>query len=709
MPFRSAPIAAALCCLAPQSVAQPQPTWIGGTPAPNTYPHVVYDEARDRTVILTLLGTWELVDGRWQLSTTTGPKNAVFSGAAAYDFDRQVIVFFGNATQPETWEYDGLSWRLRPSATQPPPRTHTMRYDRANRQMILLSAQGGLPTETWSWDGGSWSKLAPTWSPQLGRGKLVYDTAQNRLLAIYDSRVSGSSGIWVWNGATWGHIDPTPPPFLGPLGWDEGRQRAVMFGNTFVCGPYGAICEAGETWEWDGATWSILGSFGAPGRRNDVGMTYDSARGRILYDVDDKTWTWNGTAWTFVAERSAPCVGHMAYDSARQEIVLHGGVRQSVVETWVWNGEWQRRVLPSGPPLFGPIDDAPGRGRVLLVEEFAMDVWEWDGSAWTRGSPSLTEPSSRDLTAGAFDDARGEFVLFGGFEGCCNRRVGDTWLWRDSWRQVTPTTAPSPRANHAMCYDPVRQRVVLFGGAQEVGGLANDTWEWDGNSWTQRSPVSSPLPMAAHEMTWDATAQRVVLFGGSTASGRVNDTWEWDGSDWTLRPPAPQMPPPLINHGLAHHAALQMLVAFDGHQRSNTCATWVFGSHVAGSKSVRGSGCAGSAGVPGIGVLGVPRLGARVLLDLVGGTAVSPAVAMISASPASLSLPGGCTLLVDPTVGAILPPFLTNAAGFASVPLSIPALAPLRGATLSVQAAVADPTGPLGLPWTSALDLTIGT
>lgn len=80
----------------------------------------------------------------------------------------------------------------------------------------------------------------------------------------------------------------------------------------------------------------------------------------------------------------------------------------------------------------------------------------------------------------AYDAARDQTVLFGGFNGA---HMNDTWLYDASgWVRVTTPTLPPARSEHAMAYDPLRQRVVMLGGSDGSG--LSDIWEWDGSDWT---------------------------------------------------------------------------------------------------------------------------------------------------------------------------------------------------------------------------------
>ena len=177
----------------------------------------------------------------------------------------------------------------------------------------------------------------------------------------------------------------------------------------------------------------------------------------------------------------------MAYDAARQRVVLFGGSQSS---------------------------------------GYLSDTWQWDGTNWTQAAPA-NSPPARTLFAMTYDAARQRVVLFGGQS---SGYLGDTWRWDGAnWTPATPTTGPAARAGHNMTYDATRQRVVLFGGT--YGGLTmfGDHWEWDGTSWTQAALATGPSARFSSAMTYDVARQRVVLFGGFDLYSNLSDTWVLGG------------------------------------------------------------------------------------------------------------------------------------------------------------------------------------
>jgi hypothetical protein len=208
--------------------------------------------------------------------------------------------------------------------------------------------------------------------------------------------------------------------------------------------------------------------------------------------------------------------------------------------------------------LFGGHDGSAG----------LADTWLWDGQEWQVATPA-SAPSARWQHAMVALPG-GELLLFGGQDGV--QPLADTWIWNgETWSRRHPAHAPPPRRGHALAYDAARSRAVLFGGIGPLGSLA-DTWEWDGSDWELRAPASAPAARAFHGMAFDATGGRnlTILFGGEQPNlTPLNDTWKWDGANWT-RLTTSTTPAARSRAGLAYERNRARLVMFGG--RSATAA-----------------------------------------------------------------------------------------------------------------------------------------
>src|ERR1043165_1392379 len=96
------------------------------------------------------------------------------SAMMAYDRERHVCVLYGGSTNgpdpTDTWEFNGTTWTLKASATNPGPRISPgMTFDTLRGRTVLFG--GGSSTQLpatdtpWVWDGTSWTSLSTNAGP----------------------------------------------------------------------------------------------------------------------------------------------------------------------------------------------------------------------------------------------------------------------------------------------------------------------------------------------------------------------------------------------------------------------------------------------------------------------------------------------------------------------------------------------------------------
>jgi hypothetical protein len=308
--------------------------------------------------------------------------------------------------------------------------------------------------------------------------------------------------------------------------YDEVRGVVLMFGGG--CSDSGAIF--GDTWAWDGTTWTVQASIG-PSPRIGHGMVFDSGRSRVVlfggYDGTqfyNDTWEWDGQAWALRSTTgpSARDLVAMAYDSQRGHTVLFSG-NNSPADTWEWNGTEWSQMLAAGPPArFGgsmTYDDFRQRST-LFGGDAAGDTWEWDGLAWQQSSPPAS-PSPRQGAGMAFNSLRRRAVLYGGSSmPSGSPAFGDTWEWNGvNWSQLVGTGFA--RHGHAIAYDSTRDRLVMFGGAGEGTNCNGDTWEM--TTLSAPSITTQPLPGTVY------TGDPVSCFVVASGSGMLSYQWRRNG------------------------------------------------------------------------------------------------------------------------------------------------------------------------------------
>jgi hypothetical protein len=333
-------------------------------------------------------------------------------------------------------------------------------------------------------------------------------------------------------------------PTIGPVTVTEtvpfGLTLLSMAGTGWTC--YGGSCTRSDALDpgasYPAITVMVYVATDAPATvTNQVNVSGGGSATANASDITTITGVLHEPNWVqknpanIPPARTSPA---MAYDAARGQVVLFGGVSDvELSDTWVWDGtSWaQKNPLNSPTARYGhKMAYDAARGQVVLfggrsgVIDFT-DTWVWDGTNWTQKNP-LNSPTTRNLHEMAYDAARGQVVLFAVRYG--DRRLSDTWVWDGTnWTQKSPLNSPIARFLHAMAYDAARGQVVLFGG-EDMVNHPRDTWVWDGTNWTQKNPLTSPTSIEQHQMAYDAARRQVVLFGG-VSDVELSDIWVWPG------------------------------------------------------------------------------------------------------------------------------------------------------------------------------------
>jgi hypothetical protein len=273
----------------------------------------------------------------------------------------------------------------------------------------------------------------------------------------------------------------------------------------------------------------------------------------------------------------------MAYDAARQRLVLFGG-SSATSHTWTWDGSaWARQQPATEPPTETPKTmaaaglpiayDEVHRNVVLLMVHPAgidgpppvpPDTWTWDGTTWTRQAISLPASANGSMV---YSGAAKRVLLLGTVTSINRTTTAHMWSWTGTtWEELRP--AQLLPSFGPMAYDAARGQVVLLipSPTQNPPARGTDTWTWDGTTWIQRHPPSSPpaSTAGATAIAYDADRKAVVMFGGLYLANSASDqTWTWDGTTWTKRRPA-TIPPARFNHAMAYDASTHSVVLTGG-------------------------------------------------------------------------------------------------------------------------------------------------
>ena len=418
------------------------------------------------------LESWQLGgDRKWYRVPRIGP-GARYCHAMATDKDRKVVVVFGgtwgngiSGAMQETWEWDGLNWKKANLAGPSRRFYHKMAYDEVSNKTVLFGGytQTGYSDETWLWDGTRW-RLYQFQLKERSNHAMAYDSHLKKIVVFGgkgDSTYEVFDDTWEWDGEIWSEKATSPSPTSTPvkrhshaMAHDDSRHKTVLFGG------------------------------------------YSEHQAQSL----DDTWEWNGFFWSekHPADSPSPRYGHaMAFDAARQQVILFGGI-------------------------------------IGAKDTCSAETWVWDGSNWTLMNPA-NSPSARAYTAMAYDKSRNRIVLFGGRRYAAwllNPQLSDTWEWDGAnWTQVTLPTSPSGRYSHSMASLASGDGIVLFGGNTKPGPN-DEVWEYDGFNWRQTSQTG-PLARSGQAMAFHEATHKVVMLGGRDKLNPRNDTWLYTPPGWT--------------------------------------------------------------------------------------------------------------------------------------------------------------------------------
>ncbi|MEO8181354.1 MAG: hypothetical protein ABI895_21160 [Deltaproteobacteria bacterium] len=262
-------------------------------------------------------------------------------------------------------------WEQKTIGAPPARMGHTLVYDAA--RAVTLAA-GGRPaadtgasfSDTWAWDGRSWASVAAglpargfiTGTYDSGRGvSLTYGGLDVPATArVYFSQVlERGAGAWILRSGFPGNRSGAG------LSYDSARAVTTLFGG------FDGIRWRNEIWQWNGTDWLERCNVAPcnqmrPSVRENAVFVYDPARQVTLLfggfgdgAVRGETWTWDGSTWSQRLPPASPSPRHScaaAYDPSTQRIFVFGGVRDDgeTNELWAWDGTtWEQRTQTEGP------------------------------------------------------------------------------------------------------------------------------------------------------------------------------------------------------------------------------------------------------------------------------------------------------------------------------------------------------------------------
>jgi hypothetical protein len=634
---------------------------------------------------------WEWNGQSWrQIDGAGGPTNL---GQAAFDAARDAFLMAGGTSVAE---WSAGRWTMHTSANWPGGPLQLV-FDTQRARLVAWTSY-----QVVEWSGTSWLHPAQPGAPPRRDAAFAYDPVNGRcvLYGGYPNGIGSTlADCWSWDGTTWTQMAATAPP--GPrrsaaLEFDRASRRLVLYGGT---------SGAQTTWALQGSTWTQIVTTTDPGERTSPHFCWDGS-GLLLWggiSLDAAFWRLSANGWQRLAEPSPRERSNhrMAYDYARQQVVLFGGRHGPnytyLDDTWVHDGSWHR-LLPATAPsarVPGGLAWSSANNALLLYGgsdgTTRGDTWTWNGTTWTQLAPAITPPPRGGMVLA--QDPLGGVLLFGGIDTATWTPLADHWRWNGAyWQQLTPAAVPPARSNAQATYDPLRLRTIVAGG---LPGNLRDAWSWDGFAW-QALPAP---PLVPYDQIYDLAFRPDT--GRSLLVTSVGG-FEWDGTSWIGGGP--------VSTNLVSDPRSNRLLAFPIPRpipESVFASTFTM-TPTPASATRYGAGCAlGPA--PALTTRGRPRPGQPGFsLHGSSGAANAAAFVVLGLTTANQALGGGCTLLVGTTVATIAAP--TDALGDCAAALPLPPSTAFRGVAFTAQLAVVDPPHSLllGVTFSEGLRIQVG-
>lgn len=280
---------------------------------------------------------------------------------------RRILLFGGTSGEPanyhgDTWEWDGARWWQRTLQSPPAPRrAHAMVHETLTGRVILFGGLDGVQRfgDMWQWNGSNWTQISNSGAvPSAPAGhRAVYDSNRARIVMYRNPFQPGSSldtFEWFRTGDATGQWVqfPTGAPGAGPgqrmfqaMAYDAVRRVTVLHG-----GQGSQIL--GDTWTWDGQSWRLVASGGAPSLRDHV-MVQDGATGELVIvggvspspaAYSHTTSLWDGLGWRTISAATTPAnEGRSgaagAWDGIRRRVTIFGGSWNGHPSGFFWYGD----------------------------------------------------------------------------------------------------------------------------------------------------------------------------------------------------------------------------------------------------------------------------------------------------------------------------------------------------------------------------------
>lgn len=257
-----------------------------------------------------------------------------------------------------------------------------------------------------------------------GQGYGCFDQITGNQIYFGGNNGPAKNDTWMFNPVTnvWKQVatgsGAAPANVAVSLGYDPISKKIIMFGgdneSTFFNTTYSMDTSVANP------VWTLLNPSTKPPIRSGHSCFNDPVSGALMIyggntgtpTYYDDLWKWTGTNWTEVSSALTGTARTGAFadtDTKLAETLIFGGFTNDVTnDTHVWNGTTCVKKTPATVPSArgfggcatngaGLISIYGGTNRLSKVNQ--SDWWTWDGTNWTKQTPTGSALASGGLSS----------------------------------------------------------------------------------------------------------------------------------------------------------------------------------------------------------------------------------------------------------------------------------------------------------------------
>lgn len=320
-------------------------------------PSMVYDQARQQIILFgTTVASGGSVDGvagqtwawdgaNWRQAHPRASPGARHSAQLVYDSTLKEVIMFGgigfkSEAFTDTWAWNGIDWHKLSGSIPGLPDGGVFgaaAYDAVIDRVVLykgFSHSSAINPAMWLFDGTGWTQQRAGGGALPTDGlSMIYDPALQKLVLFggEDSRniATGvgrnlTSAIWLWDGHTWQLRPASTAPLARrdtAMDYESDGQGMLIFGGLGNIG--GTDVALGDTWSWDGVSWTSHGAVPEVGTAV-FNLTIDGSvpsgeRYALLF-----MWSAAAQPATWICGVDDPCQGRGHTYTVRIQVLMSG-------------------------------------------------------------------------------------------------------------------------------------------------------------------------------------------------------------------------------------------------------------------------------------------------------------------------------------------------------------------------------------------------